>query len=188
MGVCWLVTADNLQQLCFEILLKHSLVTEKREFISAEEKVKKEPESVVEEAAKKQDDISDSDLHVKIRRFLDKYDLSVEHLNQIFYKENDQILSLYDDLKTTSTSGCQIRITLLQSLKAAITTGEFKTTVEKARKEVQERKCYESSNWGSNYTNNADLFDFDKYSKKLKDITLTEEGKKELAKLIKELQ
>lgn len=189
---------ENLQQSCFEILLKQALGTlettkgppgeQAREAVKEKEKPKEEPKSLVEETAKTQDDLSSSDLHLKTRRFLEKHGLSVDHLNQLFYKEGDQIFPLYDDLKTTRTSESQVRITLLQCLHNAIRTGDFQTQVEAAREEAATRKCYDKNNWSGNYSNNAILFDFDRYSRQVKVITLSEQGKIELANVIKELQ
>jgi len=186
---------ENLQQACFEILLKNALSVEK---LPAEgmqtpqkkkdEKQKQEPKGVVEESAKTQEDISDNDIDIKVKRFLKKYSLNADHLNQLFYKEGDQILPLYDDLKTIRTSESQVRITLLQCLRNAILSGEFQTTVEAAREEADTRKCYDNNNWASNYTKKAELFDFDKYSRNLQTITISEAGKATLADLIKELQ
>lgn len=186
---------QELQQICFEILLKHLLPTEVQRSIPPSaarddmaEEEKQEPKSVVEETAKKQDDISDSDLHVKARRFLEKHAVTLGQLNQVFYKQRDQILPLYDDLNTTRTSESQLRITLLQCLRCAIQTGDFQTTVEAAREEAKTRKCYDTYNWANNYRNNAALFDFERYSRGLKTVSLSEKGKEELANLIKELQ
>lgn len=183
---------DNFQQICFELLLKHVLAAEERpdepSAISRAQQEKQEPTSVVEELGQKQDDLSDRDLHVKARRFLDKYSLTVAELNQLFYKQGDEVLPLYDELKTTRTSESQIRITLLQCLLSAIRTGDFQTSVEAAKDEAETRKCYDKNNWNNNYTNSASLFDFDKYSRQVKTITLSEEGKSQLAAVVKELQ
>jgi len=186
---------ENLQTICFEILLKHLLSSSREEKAPPEkprekvqEEVKREPESIVEETAMKQDDLLDSDVHVKARKFLDKHGLTLENLNQLFYKEESRILPLYDDLKTTMTSESQVRITLLQCLQSAIQSGDFETTVEATRTETKMRKCYDNNNWANNYTNNAMLFDFEKYSKNVKAIKLSDQGKTELADLINELQ
>jgi len=189
---------DNLQKSCFEILLKHELGFHEASKKSPKEQQQKtrqeknksgeEPKSVVEQSANTQDDLTSADLHLKTRRFLEKQGLSVDHLNQLFYKDGDQILPLYDDLKTTRTSESQIRITLLQCLLNSIRTGDFQTQVESARDEASTRKCYDKNNWGGNYSNNAALFDFEKYSRQVKVITLSEQGKAELANVIKELQ
>lgn len=188
---------DNLQQICFEILLKHSLSGDVSRTTETNPQVKKtggesddkhEPQSVLDNPPKTQDDLSDTDLHVKVRRFLEKCTLDVKSLNQLFYKEDGQVLPLYENLKTTRTSENQIRITLLQCLQNAITSGDFQTNVEAAREEAIARKCYDNTNWAANYTNNATWFDFDKYSKQVKDIGLSDEGKTKLADVIKELQ
>jgi len=185
---------DNLQQSCFEILLQHALIGTttigggKRESGGTKAFDVEEPKSVVEESANKQEDLSAGDIHLAVRRFLEKNDLSIDHLNQLFYKEGDQVLPLYDDLKTTRTSESQARITLLQCLHNAIRSGKFQTTVENVRQEATTRKCYDKNNWGNNYSNNAGLFDFDKYTKDVKTITLSDQGKKELADVIKEIQ
>jgi hypothetical protein len=186
---------ENFQSICFEVLLKHELAVLKKplhdnvtQTTGKNERENQEPKGIVEEPTKKQDDLADTDLHVKMRKFLEKYALSTSYLNQIFYKEDDQMLPLYEDLKTTRTSECQMRITLLQCLRRAIPTGDFQTEVEAARQEAVLRKCYDKNNWAGNYTNNAILFDFEKYSKSVKTVTLSEKGKNKLAELIKELQ
>lgn len=185
---------ENLQAICFEILLKHHLGDAVKlqgptpATIKDEKPGIPQPTSNVEETTESQDDLTDADLHIKVRRFLDKSSLAVDNLNQLFYKENDEVIPLYDDLHTTKASESQIRITLLQCLHSAVKSGDFVTNVGDARGEAKTRKCYDENNWAANYTNNADLFDFEKYSKKLKDIRLSEKGKSELASLIKEMQ
>lgn len=186
---------DNFQQICFEILLTRALGDDRPAAATPETPStldagaeKHDPQSVVEVSGQTQDDILSKDIHVKVRKFLEKHDLSVDHLNQLFYKEADQILPLYDDLKTVKTSESQVRISLLQCVHNAIRCGDFETTVPHARQEAITRKCYDKNNWGNNFTNNAAFFDFDKYVKGLTTITLSEQGKKELAKVIKELQ
>jgi hypothetical protein len=185
---------EKLQQSCFEILLKHALGTElvpgppERKVAETTKNDKEEPKSIVEDSAKKQEDLSTGDIHLAARRFLEKCGLSVDHLNQLFYKEGDQVLPLYDDLKTTRTSESQVRISLLQCLHNAIRSGKFQTATEDVRQEAITRKCYDKNNWGNNYSNNAALFDFDKYTKDVTTIALSDQGKKELADLVKELQ
>lgn len=188
---------DNLQVICFELLLKHHLdslsvprKTDKAEDSGAKSEQKQPPAEVktVEESAKGQEDLSNSDLHVKARRFLEKYSLSLEHLNNLFYKEGGTIRPLYEDLKTTRTSEAQIRIALLQSLNKAVETGDFEAQVESVRKECTDRKCYDINNFAGNFKNNKSLFDFDNYTKGTKAVRLSEAGRKELAEVIKELQ
>jgi len=186
---------ENLQQICFETLLKHTLEgvnpTESSDKPKPEEKEKgkkKTPESIVEETAQTQEDLTSADLHVKTRRFLDKHSLTVSDVNQLFYKEGDQIFPLYEDLKTTRTSESQVRITLLQCLHNAIRSGNFTTSIQDIKEEAVTRKCYDTNNWNNNFSNNAILFDFKKYTKKVQTINLSEQGKTELAEVIKELK
>jgi hypothetical protein len=119
---------------------------------------------------------------------MEKYKITIEQLNQLLYKEDDKILPLFDDLKTTRTSECQVRVALLKALLNALSSGEFQASVEEIRNECQARKCYDTNNWNNNFQNNASLFDFGKYSKGLTTVRLSEEGKKELAELIGGLQ
>lgn len=156
---------------------------------------KKEPsseEEIREKEAKKkteQEDIQETDLHVKVRQFLKKSSLNIEHINQLFYKEEGNFLPLYDDLKTTKTAESQIRVALLHSLKKAMHTGEFEFNGETVRAEVQMRKCYDPTNFAKNFKNNQTLFDgFDSYSKSSPTIKLSTEGKDKLAEIIKGLQ
>lgn len=191
---------ENLQQSCFEILLRDFLESRKRDEGKGKElpdtAVKKpkgtSPEHKVpattEVATGQGSDVTPSELHVKARKFMEKYSISIEQLNQIFYKEGDKILPLFDDLKTTRTSESQIRVALLIALVNALSSGEFEANVEEVRTECQARKCYDMNNWRNNFQNNASLFDFEKYKKGLKAVRLSEPGKKELADLIKELQ
>jgi hypothetical protein len=74
---------------------------------------------------------------------------------------------------------------LLKALVNAISSGEFHANVEEIRSECQARKCYDTNNWNNNFQNNATLFDFGKYTKDLKMVRLSEDGKKELAALLR---
>ena len=103
---------ENLQTICFELLLKDYLSSraQEREGQShSPEPLKRTAQPAQEEAGsptaaegigKGQDDLSEGDLHVKARRLLEKNSLTVGQLNNLFYKENGQILPLYEDLKT----------------------------------------------------------------------------------------
>lgn len=191
---------DNLQQTCFEILLRDFLESRKPSLGKS-----KEPQIPAEGAEKQTSteekvggengassgqgaDLTLTDLHVKARKFMEKYKVTIEQLNQLFYKEGDKILPLFDDLKTTRTAECQVRVALLKALVAALLSGEFQSNVEEIRSECQAMKCYDTNNWNNNFQNNASLFDFDKYTKSLTTVRLSDEGKKELAELIGELQ
>ena len=191
---------ENLQTICFELLLKdylNSRAEDREEQSHPPEPPKPKAEPALEEEGaavavegigKGQDDLSEGDLHVKARRFLEKNSLTVGQLNNLFYKDNGQIRPLYEDLKTTRVAECQVRVALLHALWRAIETGDFECDVETVRTDCDARKCYDSSNWGNNFKNNAGLFDFETFNKSIKRLRLSEGGKKELANLIKELQ
>ena len=141
---------ENLQAICFELLLRHYLnslspkpgKTPIQECADPEPRVE-EKKQTVEESASSQDDLTETDLHLKVRHFMKKYSLSIEELGNLFYKEDDEILSLYEDLKTTRMAEGQVRIALLQALHSAISSGDFETQVETVRAECKDRKCYD---------------------------------------------
>ncbi|MCA9409165.1 MAG: hypothetical protein H6756_03505 [Candidatus Omnitrophica bacterium] len=185
---------DNMQAICFEVLLENMLYGGERQKEVPNQPVpspnaeQQETKNSVEESSETQEDIQAKDLHVKMKKFLEKNGLTLDNINQLYYKQDGNILPLYDDLKSIKTSESQIRIALLQALQSAITTGEFSFSIEMVRQEAGERKCYDSKNFGTNFTNNATSFDFDKYNREIKEAKLSEQGKKELAGIIKDLQ
>jgi hypothetical protein len=187
---------DPFQLKCFELLLSDYLSQQRPRVGDKEKKTEDKKEPIVEETkgekvkkTAQQEDIQETDLHVKARQFLKKSSLNIEHINQLFYKEEGNFLPLYDDLKTTKTAESQIRVALLHSLKKALHTGEFEFNGEAVRDEVQMRKCYDPANFTKNFKNNQALFDgFDSYSKTSPTIKLSAEGKDKLAEIIKDLQ
>jgi hypothetical protein len=153
---------ENLQVVCFDLLLRNHLERAKLPHIEPKLPPKESspaqtpsdsPAPDPADTGTKQEDLKDTDLHLKARKFLQKYVLSVDHLNNLYFKENDELKTLYEDLKTVRTSESQIRITLLQALQNAISTGEFETDAENVRKECMLRKCYDVGNFSANYNN-----------------------------------
>ncbi|MGH7905882.1 MAG: hypothetical protein ACREP6_04570, partial [Candidatus Binataceae bacterium] len=156
---------ENLQVICFELLLRNYL--EGRKLPPLENKLPPTegpatpPPGSLDDVSTtppadigiKQEDLTNSDLHVKVKRFLERHALSVRELNNLFFKEDDQFKPLYEDLKTTIMSQSQIRVTLLLSLQRALTSGEFETDVEVVRAECKQRKCFDGGNFSSNYNN-----------------------------------
>jgi len=189
---------ETLQVTCFEVLLRDYLASlsggrpspskHKTSSEAAPLAATEAQEKTFEEAAQTQADVTLADLHVKARKFMEKYGISIGELNNLFYKEGTTIKPLYEDLKTTRMSEAQVRITLLQALGSALLNGEFTAQVEAVRVECRDRKALDSANFAANYKNNGSLFDFDKYDKDTKAVRLSEDGRKELAQLIKELQ
>jgi hypothetical protein len=135
------------------------------------------------------EDLTLPDVHVKARKFLEKYGRSITDLNQLFYKENGELKPLYEDLKTTKITESQMRIALLAALKEGITTGEFVFDGEAVRDECQVRKCYDKANFATIFKRNAALFDaFNSYTPESPKIRLSESGKELLSGLIVELR
>lgn len=132
-------------------------------------------------------DITMSDLHMKTKKFMEKGGLTLEHINNVFYKEGDRFELLVTDLGATTMSGGQIRIAAIQALQRALTDGEFITTVAAVREECKMRKCYDGANFTTIFKNSAAQFDFGEWTKDVTELRLSEEGKKALAEVIKNL-
>lgn len=132
-------------------------------------------------------DIVMADLHMKTKKFLSSNDLTLEHINNVFYKEGDKFELLITDFGATNMTEGQIRIAHMQALNHALTDGDFTTTVEAVREECKMRKCYDTSNFARNFKVNAETFDFGEWSKEVTDLRLSEVGKKALAEVIKTL-
>ena len=186
---------DNLQVVCFELLLKHHLDSlsgsgkPRRERVVDQSSMEtNDEERPASDPPKNQDDLSDSDLHVKFKHFMKKHAVTLEHLNNLFYKEETAVLPLFEDLRTTRLAENQIRIALLLCLHNGLSSGEFQCEVEDVRAECNQRKCYDQNNFGKNFTNNAGLFGIERYSKSVTTLRLSEEGKKQLAAVIQTLQ
>lgn len=181
---------ENLQEICFELLLSNYLNSQN--IVPPEQKLKdklNDGENPPPPQPHAQNDIAESDLHVKAKQFMKKSGITMEQINQILYKEGDEYLTLIDDLKTTKAAESQIRIALIQSLVNGIKTGDFEFSGEQVRNETQIRKCYDMNNYSTNFKNNKEYFEnFEKYDKNNPTIKLSSKGKDALANTIKELQ
>ena len=180
---------ENLQEKCFEILLSNyfrgvPMLPPKEKETGITEKEEK-----IEQKKQEQEDVQERDLHVKAKKFLKSYDVTINNINQVFYKEGGDFKPLYEDLHTTKITESQIRIALLHALKNGLKSGEFIFNGEEVREECEIRKCYDQSNFAAIFKKSADLFDkFKAYKKTSPQIKLDTKGKKKLAELIKELQ
>jgi hypothetical protein len=187
---------ENLQEKCFEILLNNYLDSLSPPRVEATPPAPPAPAvanpeqfTSREPLSRGQEDIAQSDLHLKARRFLERFALTLDDVNQVFYKEAGQFLPLYEDLKTTRTSECQIRLALLAAFRSAMKTGDFVFDGEAVRAECQTQKCYDKANFTAHFSRKADLFEgFDKYDSSSPKVQLSEDGRKALAALIKELR
>jgi hypothetical protein len=120
---------------------------------------------------------------------LEKYGRSIDDLNQLFYKEGDDLKPLYEDLKTTKSTESQIRIALLAALREGLKSGDFVFDGELVRAECQLRKCLDKKNFAAIFKRNASLFDaFESYVADTPKVRLSESGKEQLSNLIAELR
>ncbi|WP_321894228.1 hypothetical protein [Paraburkholderia heleia] len=133
-------------------------------------------------------DIVMADLHMKTRKFMSSNGLTLESINNVFYKEGDKFELLITDFGATNMTEGQIRIAQMQALHQALVDGEFTTTVEAVRGECKMRKCYDAPNFSRNFKVNAGVFDFGEWSKDVAELRLSEEGKKALAEVVKTLK
>lgn len=132
-------------------------------------------------------DITMSDIHMKTKKFMEKSKLTLDEINNVFYKEGEKFELLVTDLGTTTMAGSQIRIASIQALQHALINGEFTTTVEAVREECKMRKCYDVPNFTTNFKKNATFFDFGEWTKDVSELRLSETGKQALAEVIKTL-
>lgn len=194
-----LLVPENLQTTCFELLLRDYLSSAsggKASAVKQNAPIGEGPVAVgvapsegsLEEAVDAQADIALTDLHMKARKFIEKYGVSAAEVNNLFYKDGSTISPLYEDLRTTKMSETQMRVTLLHALRNAFVTGDFSAQVSEVREECRDRKALDANNFAANYKNNKTLFDFARYDKSTATLRLSEEGKRGLAQVIKELQ
>lgn len=132
-------------------------------------------------------DIIMSHLHMKTKRFMTNNDVTLEHINNVFYKDGDNFELLITDFGAKNMADGQMRIAMLQALHQALIDGEFTATVEAVREECKMRKCLDATNFTANFKNNAGLFDFGEWSKGITNLRLSDDGKKALAEVVKKL-
>ena len=87
-------------------------------------------------------------------------------------------------LKATQFSKAQVQIALMQSLRRALTSGEFSFDREEVRTACKERGTLNETNFKANFQNNGKLFSgLDKDGL----VSLTDDGMTSLASLVNEL-
>lgn len=116
--------------------------------------------------------------------------ISISDINNLYYKENDKLMPLYETLGSTKMSECQMRIALLTAFENSFSdpNGDMTFNGEVVRQRCQAMKCYDMPNFSTNLKKNSSFIDNfnDKYDKNA-NYSLSIEGKKELAKIISEL-
>lgn len=192
---------ESLQEKCFELLLENFLKSNetlqtgsketggevlKKDLVADNDAQKPTGDSST--ADDKNEEICKKDFHVKIQKFLDSNGISMEVINELYYKENQKLMPLYDTLKSTSMSECQIRLALLTAFENAQLTGEMTFNCEVIRSRCQAMKCYNAKNFAAYFKGSSDLWDNwpEKYDGSL-DINVSSDGKKKLAEIMLDL-
>ena len=168
---------DSLKVMCFELLLKDAIAKRhspaKSSAVPAHvapdvELKKPKPAALTDESGNEAEsaatsapgvqpkvnggsDIAMSDLHMKTKRFMTISAVTLDHINNVFYKEGDKFDLLITDFGAKSMADAQMRIAMLQALHQALIDGEFTTTVEAVREECKIRKSYDAANFTTNF-------------------------------------
>lgn len=190
---------EKFQERCFEILL-NQYITDYRGEKSKIKGESKQHQIVVEENKNvdvgyteesiQTDEIKQTDFHIKVQRFMDTNGISISDINNLYYKDNDKLMPLYETLGSTKMNECQMRIALLTAFENSFSdsNGDMTFNGEVVRQRCQAMKCYDMPNFSTNFKKNSSFIDNfnDKYDKNA-NYSLSIEGKKELAKIISEL-
>lgn len=184
----------SLQEKCFEMLLNAYVLgtipaPRKQEVKQPKEDAgdtgaESEEKDIPDTGKTDEPEIKLSDIHVKARKFLEK-GISIEQINNIFYKDGDDYKPLFDHLKTSKIGESQVRITLLEALKNGLKTGEFSADTKTVRDLCEAYKCYDLSNFAGNFKKAAEMFN-EEYKKDIT-LSLSAKGKEKLADVIKDL-
>jgi hypothetical protein len=181
---------SNLQEKCFELLL-NGLISESNIKKAPSAQTQDPPPGVIKEEIKMEEDLTEkqeeiklSDLHVKARKLLEQ-GLTLGELNNVFYKENNEIKPLFDDLKSSKVSESQIKIALIEAFKNGYNKGEFSFNTDTVKQQCDVYKCYDQPNFASHFKKQENLFN-EQYVRSSV-MSLSSEGKKELVKVLKDL-
>lgn len=190
---------EKFQERCFEILL-NQYITDYRGEKSKIKGESKQHQIVVEENKNvdvgyteesiQTDEIKQTDFHIKVQRFMGTNGISISDINNLYYKDNDKLMPLYETLGSTKMNECQMRIALLTAFENSFSdsNGDMTFNGEVVRQRCQAMKCYDMPNFSTNFKKNSSFIDNfnDKYDKNA-NYSLSIEGRKELAKIISEL-
>ena len=189
---------ETLQEKCFELLLENFLNASKSSQTGLNiKKINTEPVDTAEaspeesfENGNANSEIAIKDFHVKIQRFLNNHNITIDNINYLYYKEDGKLMPLYDTLNSTNMCECQIRLALLTAFENAFSNnnGEMVFNCSEIRIRCNAMKCYNQANFSTYFKSNTTLWENwpDKPDKNLS-IALSSEGKKELAKVLLDL-
>jgi len=179
---------EPLQLRAFEILLQDALdrAGGKKRFREDGKEERDEREKTADKDKKSEQDSEGLDpntLPMRVKAFMKRTKVTAKQLEGLFHIEGKQYEPIWA-LKATKFSKAQIQIALMQSLRRALTSGEFSFDREEVRIACKERGTLNENNFKANFQNS------DKYFSGLeKDglVSLTDDGMTALAALITEL-
>ena len=193
---------ESLKEKCFEILLDNflkssqpttSVIKSSENYTDNKTRDTNIADAPIPDNTIKDEPITEitlKDFHVKLQRFLNNNGITIDAINFLYYKEDNKLMPLYETLKSTNMSECQIRLALLTAFENAFSdsNGDFTFSYNVVRTRCNAMKCYNASNFAAYFKNNSSLWENwpDKIDKETI-ISLSSEGKKELAKVLIEL-
>jgi hypothetical protein len=123
-------------------------------------------------------------LPIDVKAFLTQYGLHETVIWKCFLVEEGQIRQIYHP-KTTKKAKAQIQTALLMALETAMSTGKFEVGIEALRTRCQEQRIYDTANFMKTLKDQANLF---KGVDSKKPLSLSPDGKSELADILEELK
>src|SRR5208337_4199676 len=177
---------ESLQLRAFEILLQDAIDRVGGKGYSRREK-KKDDEA--DDKPEKKDRRSTSEgldgdkLPMRVKAFMKRTKVTAPQIETLFHIEGNQFVPIWT-IDAATFAKAQVQISLLQSLRRALTSGEFSFDREDVRTECKDRKCDAGKNFNANFRNNEKYFSgLDREGL----VSLTDEGMTALASLITEL-
>ncbi|MFY9727396.1 MAG: hypothetical protein WB579_11795 [Bryobacteraceae bacterium] len=173
---------DNLQSRAFEMLLEDFLDSRHREKAPKEKTPGPgQDASQGAETSATSGSVGSMSLPLRLKAFLKKYELKVEHLDKLFHVEGGVVEPIWSQ-EEVKHSKAQIEITLMEALKHAMEAGEFIFDAENVRSICEGKKAYDRTNFKANFKNNSRLFAAfkDDYP-----AALSDEGMRRLAEMVR---
>ncbi|HNW71677.1 MAG TPA: hypothetical protein PKZ36_00295 [Candidatus Paceibacterota bacterium] len=180
----------NLQEKCFDILLSDIIKSDKTKDEGHPKKDEVPDKKESEDKNKNINLVSNGeefemkDFHTKTKKIIPK-ELTLEEINNLFYKEGEEIKPLYDDLKSSKVAESQMRVAIMEALKNGLKTGDFSFNTQTVRELCESYKCYDSANFSAHFKKNGGLFN-EEYKNNII-MSLSADGKKEMVKIAKDL-
>lgn len=180
---------ENLREKCFELLLASALSQRsdrpgREQVVVKDDEKEKDASNVDDSKIGSGDEIMSRDLHTKAKKMIPK-DISLQEINNLFYKENGGLLPLFDDLKSDKVAESQIRVALMEAFKNGLMSGNFEFNTQTVREQCENYKCYDLANFAGNFKKNQNYFN-EEYIKNGV-MSLSSTGKQKMIQVAKEL-